>query len=99
MAKTTRAPPLRSKPGKIISVSGAREGVGGYTWSIALDPKLGRVVSRELHAGDAIGGGATVLFKIELAAKACSGTVRLLLQRPWGGEPAEIIEQPVFCED
>jgi hypothetical protein len=90
MAMSTEERTLVARPGETAVLSGPGHGVGGYGWTLEIDPAVGRLVAESVRPQQSFGGGAEATFTVELTGR--EGHARLLLKRSWEGEPARVID-------
>ena len=95
MVDIVREAPLTPSDGNEVSVVAPAAGVGGYEWSLQIDPAIGRLLRQGLEpAGAGFGAGPRTRFTVSLENDA-HGSLRLILKRSWEDEPAKVIEYPI----
>ena len=83
MVDIVREAPLTPSDGNEVSVVAPAAGVGGYEWSLQIDPAIGRLLRQELEpAGAGFGAGPRTRFTVSLENDA-HGSLRLILKRSW----------------
>ncbi|MDJ1159301.1 hypothetical protein QNA08_13760 [Chelatococcus sp. SYSU_G07232] len=104
MVDMVQEQPVRACPGDEIAIIGPREGVGGYSWRVRIDPRLGLVTARTVLRGDpsrpgeqAAEAAPKVRFVVTISGRH-NGDVRLLLQRPWEKAPIRVVAYPITCD-